>query len=305
MRPVQLITQTAATIGETDLSRRLHLRRDDELGELALTFDGMLDRLQAAFERERQFTADASHELRTPLAITNLEVSRALAEPRTPEEYGRVLAIIRSENAYMARLVDGLLTLARADAGWRASHREAVDVGDLALEVVERLAPLAQRAGVRLQTGELAEIVVCGDRALLGQLVSNLVENAIRYTSGVGEKARISVTWCEEGEHRRGLVRVEDDGPGIAREHLPRIFDRFYRIDAARTNGVNPLALDYSAQGDDARSTGLGLAIARWIAQVHGGDLTVESVVGHGTVFEALLPASYQPGTGNVSTGTS
>ncbi len=125
MRPVHTITQAARTIGETDLSRRLNMKSKDELGELANTFDGMLGRLQAAFERQRQFVADASHELRTPLTIVNLETSRTLASPRKPEEYRHALAIIHSENDFMTALVNDLLTLARMDAGQAVMEKSA------------------------------------------------------------------------------------------------------------------------------------------------------------------------------------
>ena len=191
MRPVHTITQAARTIGETDLSRRLNMKSKDELGELANTFDGMLGRLQAAFERQRQFVADASHELRTPLTIVNLETSRTLASPHKPEEYRHALATIRSENDFMTALVNDLLTLARMDAGQAAMESLPVDLSDVALDTIERLSPLAARNGVRLEAGDLPEARILGDRQRLVQMVSNLVDNAIKYAAGEDKKVSI------------------------------------------------------------------------------------------------------------------
>ena len=181
MRPVHTITQAARTIGETDLSHRLNMKSRDELGELANTFDGMLGRLQAAFERQRQFVADASHELRTPLTIVNLETSRTLASPHKPEEYRHALATIRSENEFMTALVNDLLTLARMDAGQAVMQNLPVDLSDVVLDTIERLSPLAARNGVQLEAGDLPEARILGDRQRLVQMVSNLVDNAIKY----------------------------------------------------------------------------------------------------------------------------
>jgi signal transduction histidine kinase len=167
MRPVRTITHIAREISESDLNRRLNLKSRDELGELAATFDQMLDRLQMAFDRQRQFTADASHELRTPLTIVNLEVNRALARPYTPRDYERALSIIGAENDYMSRLVNDLLILARADAGQPMLKQEELDWGDLTWEVVERLSPLARRRGLELVTDDLPELTLCGDRLYL------------------------------------------------------------------------------------------------------------------------------------------
>ncbi len=191
MRPVRTITQAARTIGETDLSRRLNMKSKDELGELANTFDGMLGRLQAAFERQRQFVADASHELRTPLTIVNLETSRALASRRKPEEYRHALEVIHSENDFMSTLVNDLLTLARMDAGQSVMENLPVDLSDVVLETMERLTPLAARNGVRLEAGDLPETRILGDRQHLVQMVSNLVDNGLKYAAGDDKKVTI------------------------------------------------------------------------------------------------------------------
>jgi|WetSurMetagenome_2_1015567.scaffolds.fasta_scaffold108324_2 signal transduction histidine kinase len=282
MRPVHTITQAARTIGETDLSRRLNMKGKDELGELANTFDGMLGRLQAAFDRQRQFVADASHELRTPLTIVNLETSRTLASPRKPEEYREALSIIHSENDFMTALVNDLLTLARMDAGQAVMQSQPVDLSDVALETMERLSPLAARSGVRLDAGDLPEARILGDRQHLVQMVSNLVDNGIKYATGQDKK--VSIETGTTGD--TAWVRVSDNGPGIAQEHLPHLFDRFYRIDQSRTRGG-----DGSTNPQSPSGSGLGLSIVQWIARSNGGEVKVESQIGTGTTFEVSFKA--------------
>ena len=251
MRPVKTITQAARTIGETDLSRRINSQSKDELGELANTFDAMLARLQAAFERQRQFVADASHELRTPLTIVNLETSRAIASRRSPQEYQQALSIIHSENDFMTSLVNDLLTLARMDAGQTTIEKKPLDLSDVVVETVERLTPLATRNGVTLEAGNLPETRILGDRQYLLQMLSNLVENAIKYSTG--ENKRV---WVETGtSDGSAWVRVSDNGPGIAAEHIPHLFDRFYRVDKARTRETG----GWRRIGLSPNGSGLGL----------------------------------------------
>lgn len=285
LRPVQDITRTAQQIGETDLSRRLNLRTRDELGQLANTFDRMLDRLEAAFARQRQFTADASHELRTPLTIIGLETSRALSGGRPQEEYQRTLQVIQSENEIMTRLVNELLTLARLDAGQVTLKAEPVDLSDVALEVAERYSVLAAKKGIEVQTGELPDVEIKGDRQYLIQMIGNLLDNAIKYsTGGPGQWVRVETGERDSNGKQAAWVRVTDNGAGISAEHLPHLFDRFYRIDAARSRNEPEEA---SSEGESG--SGLGLAIVEWIARLHNGRVTVESEPGKGSSFEIEL----------------
>jgi len=291
MRPVRTIIKAANEIEVTDLSRRLNLKGpQDELGELAATFDRMIARLEEAFNRQRQFTADASHELRTPLTIIDLEVSRALTRKRTPQEYQRALEIIQSENSYMSRLVGDLLTLARADVGQAIPQLEDLDLSDLVLEVVERLSPLSRQKGVELLIGELPELLICGNHTYLTQMLTNLIENGIKFTSGNGNWVRVVTGKIYE---KWAYIRVADDGPGISAEHLPHLFDRFYQVDQVRGHSESQLEQEGVSLTETASATGgsgLGLSIVKWVATSHKGEVKVESQPGVGTVFEVWLP---------------
>jgi len=289
IRPVQMITRAAREIGETDLRKRLNLKSKDELGELADTFDQMLNRLEAAFDRQRQFTADASHELRTPLTIVGLEANRTLSRRRTPEEYENALQIIKAENEFMARLVNDLLTLARMDAGQTVLKFEVLDLSDLALEAVERLYPLAHNKGIELIAGDLPELKIMGDRQYLTQMLSNLVDNAIKYVNGNDKYVKVETGFRFVGASAQAWVNVEDNGPGIPPEHLPHLFDRFYRVDKARSRQSETIQ-DSGKDGERPSGSGLGLSIVQWIAQAHGGQVFVRSQVNKGTIFEIVLP---------------
>jgi two-component system, OmpR family, sensor kinase len=314
MRPVQTITQTAQQISESDLTRRLKLRRRDELGELAATFDHMLDRLEAAFTRQTRFTADASHELRTPLTIVNLETNRLLAERQLSQEQRQSLITIQQENAAMARLVHGLLLLARADAAPASIRHEQVDLDEVVLDVVERTAALAKRNRLHVVVAPLPDLTIWGDRVYLVQMLGNIVENALKYGALGGTSVQIVLERRQKEGDSWAALRIQDDGPGIAEEHLPHLFERFYRVDTSRTHnptadtgnqrelvvsetaGASALpgeADDYDGFASPevyAEGTGLGLAIVKWIAEAHGGKVQIHSQLGAGTTFEVLLP---------------
>jgi two-component system, OmpR family, sensor kinase len=279
-RPVQTITCTAQEISATDLHRRLNLRQRDEIGALARTFDRMLDRLEGAFERQRQFTADASHELRTPLSIVKTEAERVLQRPHTSQEYIQALSIISQENQRMTRLVGDLLILARADQGQTVLKRERVDLSEIVVDAAEDLSTLAQQNAIEIHLSGLDELVVWGDRLYLTQLCSNLLENAIKYSAGVGKQVEVKLD--REPGHAR--LQIIDEGPGIEASHLPHLFERFYRADQSRTH-TRPTENVSHPSG-----SGLGLSIARWIVGEHGGSIQVRSSPGKGSVFEVCFP---------------
>ena len=283
LAPVDRVTRAAELIGAEDLSRRLDLDLpDDEMGRLAGAFDAMIARLEAAFERQRRFTADASHEIRTPLGIMRSQVDVALARPRSPEEYIRVLEAVRVQVDRLSQLTERLLTLARAD-GPETVTLVPVDLQDIAAEAAASVAGQARARGVRFDV-EIEDVpAVQGDPIWLGQLLLNLLDNALRHTPPGGRVTlSLEPAATGEGHHAGGVVvRVEDTGEGIAPEHLPHLFERFYRVDPgrARTSG----------------GAGLGLAICDWVARIHGGRLTVTSAPGAGSSFTLWLPASQAP----------
>jgi len=272
LAPVDRITQAAAQIGAGDLSHRLEVSRSrDELGRLGVTLNDMIARLEEAFARQRRFAADASHELRTPLAVIRSQADVTLSRPRSEHEYREALEDIAAAADRMGLLIGDLLTLARADAGDARLTLTPEPFGEFAAGVVEQLQPLAleRRVGL-LWLGDEPGPIVQGDRMRLTQLTLNLVDNALKNApEGV---VRVSVR--QEGES--AVFEVSDNGIGIASEHLPHIFDRFYRIDEARSRREG--------------GVGLGLSICDWIARAHGGSIHVESEPGLGSTFTVTLP---------------
>ncbi|GAC1550043.1 MAG: ATP-binding protein [Herpetosiphon sp.] len=272
LSPIDRITRAAQRIGANDLGQRLNLGLpDDEVGRLARTFDGMLARLEDAFRRQQQFTADASHELRTPLAIMKGELGVALSRNRKGDEYRVVLDDMEEEVDRMTVLVEDMLFLARSDNGMPALEVEVTDLAAVLRGVMEQVTAMADQGGIRLSMEVHDELLVEADGAKLVRLFLNLLENALKYTASGGHVA-VRMTRC--GEMAR--VAIEDTGAGIPANHLPHIFDRFYRADPARSGAV--------------RGAGIGLAIARWIAQVHGGRIEVVSEPGVGSTFTVYLP---------------
>jgi heavy metal sensor kinase len=271
LKPVNYITDIARGIGEGDLSRRIDVQSEDEMGRLATTLNGMIARLEEAFRKQRQFAADASHELRTPLAIIQAESSLALGKKRTPTEYQRSLELVSQEVAYMSEILGKLLLLARSDAGSEPFNLEEVNVRDLFTDISSDVEALAQEKGVAFNLGPMENLTVKGDRFKLRQLFLNILDNAIRYTPRGG-----SVTSSLVRKNGSAFVSISDTGMGIPTEHLPFIFDRFYRVDKARSRTDGGM--------------GLGLAIASSITQLHGGQIEVESQVGKGSTFHITLP---------------
>lgn len=274
VQPVNEIVDQAEEIEAGTLKRRIGAYADSrEYQRLVQVLNDMLDRLESAFEAQRRFTADASHELRSPLTALRGELELARRRDRSPEEYRRVIDSALEEVERLSRTAEDLLTLARSDAGVMRPRLVPVDLGQAVREVVGRLRSAAEARGVAIEIEADGGPTVVADPDLVGRLVRNLVENGVKYTPP-GERVRVEVLRGEDA----GVVIVEDTGPGIPEEDLERVFERFHRVGDSRT------------PERDGGGAGLGLAIARSIARIHGGDLTAENRAGGGTRFEARLP---------------
>lgn len=266
LRPIAEISQTAGEIAAGDLSRRINASEtESELGQLASVLNDTFARLQATFEQQRQFTSDAAHELRTPVSVILTQVQSTLNKERSGAEYRETLEACQRAALRMKKLVEALLELARLDAGQTAGKREPMDLSRCAADCVALVQPLAGERKIQLRS-ELAAAPCVGDADQLALVITNLLTNAVHYNREGGEVC--IATRVEDGA---AIVTVSDSGLGIAPEHLPHIFDRFYRADAART----------SSQG----RSGLGLAITKSIVSAHGGTIEVTSEVGKGSSF--------------------
>jgi two-component system OmpR family sensor kinase len=276
LRPVQGIMDEVEAISDgRSLHRRLAVPRSgDEMARLALTVNGMLARLEKSFASLHRFTADASHELKTPLMVLRAGVERALVHPGTPGEILQSLDETLAQINQMTEMVESLLTLARADEGRAPIAVEESDLRDLLSDVTETAGMLGESTGITVSS-KMPEhpVRLAVDRQRIREMLLNLVTNAIKYTPSGGQVA-LSL------EDQNGMVSftVRDSGVGIAPGDLPHIFDRFWRADPARSRtGQHP-------------GTGLGLAITKWIAEAHGGSITVQSRPGRGTRFTVSLP---------------
>ncbi|HUY10866.1 MAG TPA: HAMP domain-containing sensor histidine kinase [Candidatus Dormibacteraeota bacterium] len=269
--PLEALATAMREIGSERLDRRLQWRkRDDEIGRLAESFDDLLARLQEAFARERQFISDASHELKTPLTSINANAQMLLRwGDREPAILHESLETIAFESTLLSKMVGGMLLLAKADRG-DAIPTEPLSLGALAGEAVTSARPLAAAKALELRLHAEGGIFVDGEANLLRQAISNLIENAIKFTA----EGFVEVRVAAEGE--RAIIEVSDSGPGIPREQRTRIFERFYRVD--------------SAHARDVPGTGLGLAIVRSIARVHGGSVEAGDAAGGGARLRISLP---------------
>ena len=272
LKPVGRMTAAARRISAEHLSQRVdETGTGDELDNLAKTLNQMLTHLDAAFSQIRRFSADASHELQTPLTILKGELEVVLRSTRTPEEYRATIESALEEVDRIARLVDGLLLLARAEAGVLRMDRQEVDLGQVLEEVYHRLKPLADSHGIELRFGEIEPLHVQGDRECLQSMISNLVDNAIKYTGAEGR-----VTIGLQHDSRWASILVSDTGSGIPIEEQKHIFQAFYRSSEACALAE--------------RGTGLGLSIAQSITLAHGGTIQVESAPGKGSLFRVSIP---------------
>lgn len=268
LQPIRQITETAKGISEGDLSKRIDgIVINDEVGELADTFNRMLEELEVSFQRERQFTSDASHELRTPMTVITACTEDALYtdDPVIREENIRV---IQKENQRMTKMLSQLLMLSRGYEGRYHFQPEELCLYDMVESVSESLAFMAETKSIQIHNEVSENDTIYADQSLFTQLLVNLIENAIKYGN---EKGNIWVT-LEKTENQYRLC-IKDDGIGISKEDLPKIFERFYRADKAR----------------DRNGSGLGLSIVKWIVTLHGGEIFVESKLGEGTKMIVLL----------------
>jgi len=272
IRPIKDISATAVKISAGDLSQRISAdETESELGQLAAVLNATFVRLEAAFARQQQFTSDAAHELRTPVSVILTQTQSTLTRERSAAEYRDTLESCQRAAQRMRRLIESLLALARLDAGQEPVARAPFDLAGTAKDCLEMIRPLADERRIKI-VAELNSAPCGGDADRVTLVITNLLTNAIHYNRDGGE-VRIA-TRLENGA---AVLTVSDNGPGIAAEHLPHIFDRFYRADAART----------SSQG----RAGLGLAICKAIVEAHGGTIGGASQPGGGATFTVRLPA--------------
>jgi len=276
LSPVARITRTVRRINAENLSQRLPVEEtQDEISELVETFNSMLEDLEGAFRRIKQFSGDASHELRTPLTILRGETEVALRWAKDPEEFRKTLASNMEEINRMGRIIEDLLTLAKSESGELPLVLTQFSFCDLIQELYLQARTLAEtkRITVGLQLQVTEEIMLRGDELRLRQMFLNLISNAIKYTVDGG---RVDIAVVTDSGFV--VISIADTGIGIPEEHLPHIFDRFYRIDEARNR--------------EDGGTGLGLSIVKWIVDAHHGNIRVNSTPGKGSTFTVILPIS-------------
>ena len=276
LAPIKRISRTARAMSEGDLNARIAVEQtDSELEQVASTLNDAFDRLRLAVEQERRFIADASHELRTPISVLRAEAEWALDRDRTPQQYKEALTVGRRAALRMQDIVERLLALVRAEVAADVQEPGPVAMHTLIDDVVAWLAPMAQERGVRLSVSG-GPLTVNGDAEQLREALNNVVANAILYNKPGGS---VTISTRESGP--TASIEVADTGIGIPAEAVPRVFDRFFRVDKARSRGMG--------------GSGLGLSIARTIFVAHGGDITCTSESGVGSMFVISLPAVALP----------
>ena len=279
VRPIQLISDTASQISATNLNHRIERSQiDGELVQLADVLNGMFERLEQSFGRLTQFTADASHELRTPLAVIQSQMELALSRPRSSESYQQTLATCLRSSERMRLLIEDLLLLARTDSQRSELRFQEIDLRQVAEDAILRLADKAAAAGVELKMSRPNSVVaVYADKRFLTQVPVNLIDNAIQHST-TGDRVSVDVY----SEDSKAVLTVRDHGSGIAAEHLPRLFERFYRVDTARSR--------------EHGGSGLGLPICKSLVETFGGSIACESTLESGTMFVVYLPLHLRAG---------
>src|SRR5438876_4993057 len=273
LSPIDSMAVQAKKISADKLGDRLSIENpEDELGRLGTVFNAMLGRLQAAFDQLRRFTADASHELRTPLTAIRSVGEVALQDQRSPAEYRDVIGSMLEEVDRLTRLSESLLALSRADTGHVQLLREDISLVRMGKEASSVVEVLAEEKQQHIDIEGDPELFISVDRLILRQAIVNLLDNAIKY-SPAGSQILVRV---QSGGDKQVFLDVVDQGPGIPSEHQPYVFDRFYRVDQARTR--------------EWGGAGLGLSITRWAVEAHGGDITLKSEEGQGSTFRVSLP---------------
>jgi two-component system, OmpR family, sensor kinase len=276
LAPVAAITSQAAAIGATNLHERLPVGANDELGALAGVLNDLLDRLERSFAQQRRFMADASHELRTPAAIVRTEADVTLSRERTTDDYRESMTVVQDAARRLTRIVEEIFILARADSGQLVVNLAPVHLEELVHDMVRAVRPVAEHRDVHLDLAEIVDAPATGDPDLLGRVLLNLLDNAIKH-SAPGGVVEVRMTRGDRSHH----LSVIDHGPGIPDELHERVFERFFRGDTARSR----------SESSATSGAGLGLPIARRIAELHGGRLElVASRPGH-TEFRLTIPA--------------
>ena len=271
-KPILVLTSTLQKMGRGDLSVRVPVKGSGELREMAVSYNTMAEQLESLDKSRNQFVANASHELKTPLATMKILLESLIYQPDMPQELRtEFMQDMDHEIDRLSGIVTDLLTLTRMDANRMELHLEDTDISQLTDENIRLLQPMAEKRKQTLQGNIAPGIMASVDVSKMSQVFYNLIDNAVKYTPDGGN---ISVSLVREG--KQAVWRVRDNGVGIPEEDLPHVFERFYRVDKARSR--------------ETGGTGLGLSIVKQITALHGGEVTVESTLGHGSVFTVTLP---------------
>jgi len=270
-----MVVQTARQITAEDLSLRIDSKnRRDEIGLLITTFNQMISRLEKSVKHIKQFSSDASHDLKTPLTVIRGEVEITLRKDRDIDEYKKILHSVWEEAQKMERVIDNLMMLSLIDVRDESSLLLPIQLDEILLEVYEKMGLLAREKNIALVIGEMEPTPIMGDSILLNRMVTNLLDNAIKYTPNNGK-----IELFLENTPGKAIMTLRDTGIGIPQNSLPFIFDRFYRVDSARSSNI--------------QGSGLGLSIVKKIAEIHQADIKVDSHLNIGTTVQVIFPQNH------------